>query len=106
MAVTGVAVLILLAAMASGWMLRALLLRTLRTRHPREFEALGNPSARHLSSMLPRHNEMHVQFWKYLWEGKVFLLKDDLATGLAWAALTSDVTLVASVVLLFWSAWK
>ncbi|MEP7068886.1 MAG: hypothetical protein ABI789_06585 [Usitatibacter sp.] len=106
MVAAGTAVLILLAAMASGWLLRLLLLKGLRTRHPGEFDALGNPSIRALSSFLPRYGEMQVQFWKYLWEGKVFLLKDAPLSALAWGALISDAALVAGVALLFLSAGK
>ena len=102
----GVAVAIILASMASGWLLRVLVLRTLRIRHPAEFAALGHPSSRQLSSLLPRYREMQIQFWRYLWGGKIFALKDKLVSGLASAALISDVALGVGVVLLLWAAGK
>jgi hypothetical protein len=102
----GIAAAIILASMACGWLLRVLLLRTLRIKHPREFAELGCPSSRHLGSLLPRYGEMQIQFWRFLWSGKVFLMKDHVASGLASAALISDVTLGAGVVLLVWAAGK
>lgn len=102
----GIAAAIILASMACGWLLRVLLLRRLRTKHPREFAELGHPSSRQLGSLLPRYGEMQVQFWRYLWSGKVYLMKDNVASGLASAALISDVALGAGVVLLLWAAGK
>lgn len=101
---TGVAVVIVLVAMAASWLLRSLMLRTLRSRHPGEFEALGNPSDRALRSLLPRHQETQLAFWRYLWGGKVFRLGDPLVSGLAWAAMAADVALVAGLAMLVWSA--
>jgi hypothetical protein len=100
---TGISIFILMGAMAAGWLSRRLLLDVLRTRHPREFESLGNPSHKQLSSLSPRNREVQVSFWRYLWEGKAFLLKDGLVSGLAWVALISDAVLVAGAVLLVWS---
>lgn len=100
----GIAVAVILASMACGWLSRALLIRTLRTKHPGEFSGLGRPSSRELGSLLPRHGEMQIQFWRYLWSGKVFQLKDNLASALATAALVSDVALGAGVALLLWTA--
>lgn len=102
----GIAVAIILTSMASGWLLRTLILRTLRSKHPLEFAELGHPSSRRLASLLPRYGEMQIQFWRYLWGGKIFLMKDQLMSGLASAALISDVALAAGVVLLLWSAGK
>ena len=102
----GVAAVIILASMASGWLSRVLLLRTLRNRHPSEFAALEHPSSRQLGSLLPRFGEMQIQFWRYLWDGKFFLLKDKLVSGLASAALISDVALASGVVLLLWAAGR
>lgn len=99
-------VLILFAAMAGSWLFRFALLRALRVRHPVEFAALGEPSSRQLESMLPRHQEMHLRFWKYLWGGSIFLLGDRLVSGLAMAARLSDVILAVSAVALFWLAAK
>ena len=99
----GVAVAIILASMASGWLLRVSLIKMLRKSYPDEYARLGNPSSRRLGSLLPQYREMQIRFWKYLWDGEVFLLKDRLLSGLAAAALISDVALVAGVLLLFWS---
>lgn len=98
------AVFMLLMAMAGSWLCRALLLRRIRTKHPDEFAALGSPSDRQLTSLLPRHQEMHIRFWTYLWGGKVFLIKDRWVSGLALLALISDTLLAGSMVFLFWVA--
>lgn len=100
------AVLIFFAAMAGSWLFRFVLLRVLRVRHPVEFAALGEPSSRQLESMLPRHQEMHLRFWKYLWGRSIFLLGDRLVSGLTMATRVSDVILALSAVALFWSAAK
>ena len=105
-AVTGVAVVTILAGMAGGWLFRHLLLGALRNRHPREFAELGQPSNKQLASILPRHREQQIRFWKYLWEGRAFRLNDGLASGIAVAALASDVALAAGLLLLLWSAGK
>jgi len=104
--VTGVAVVILLAGMAGGWIFRRLLLGRLRDRHPSEFAELGQPSDKQLDSILPKYREQQIQFWKYLWEGRAFRLNDRLACGLAVAALVSDVALAAGLLMLVWSAGK
>jgi hypoxanthine-guanine phosphoribosyltransferase len=101
---SGVAIVIIIAAMAGSWLFRGLLLRTLRTRHPPEFAELGRPSYRQLASLFPRYREMQIRFWKYLWGGKVFLVDDRLVSGLAGAALLADVALAIGVALLLWSA--
>ena len=100
----GLAILILLVAMAAGWLSRVLLLRALRLRHPDEFAALGQPSGRQLESILPRYQDMNLQFWKYLWGEKVLLLDDKHVSKLVWLARFSDTALVASVVAFFWFA--
>jgi hypothetical protein len=92
--------------MAGSWLVRGLLLRTLRSRHPREFAELGNPSPRQLASLLPRYREMQIQFWKYLWGGGVFMVKDRLVSGLAAAAMLADVALAVGVALFLWSAGR
>lgn len=103
---TGIAVMTLLAGMAGGWIFRRLLLRRLRDRHPLEFAELGQPSDKQLDSILPKYREQQIQFWKYLWEGRAFLLNDRPASVLAVAALVSDVALAAGLVMLVWSAGK
>jgi len=99
-----VAVVILLPAMISSWLLRGLLLRLLRNRHPDEFAELGYPSDRQLASFYPQYREMQIRFWKYLWGGKIFCVNDKLVTNLAWAALIADTALAAGAILLLWSA--
>lgn len=101
----GIAVVIILVAMASSWLLRGLLLKLLRQRHPGEFEDLGSPSNRQLASFYPQYREMQIRFWKYLWEGKIFRVDDKLVTNLARAALIADVALAVGALLLLWSAW-
>ena len=103
---TGMAVMILMAGMAGGWLFRRLLLRRLRDLHPREFAELGQPSDKQLDSILPKYREQQLQFWKYLWEGRAFRLNDRLASGLAVAALVSDVILAAGLAMLVWFAGK
>jgi hypothetical protein len=102
----GVAITIILLAMGSSWIIRGLLLRQLRDRFPDEFAALGYPSRRQLESMLPRYQELHIRFWKYLWGGKVFLVNDKLVSSLAGAALLADIALAGGALVLLWSAGK
>jgi len=104
--VTGAAIVIVLAAMAASWLVRGLLLRTLRKRHPGEFAGLGQPSNRQLASLFPRDRELQLQFWKFLWGGKVFRVPDALVSGLAAVALLADVALVVGLAILLWSAGK
>lgn len=104
-AMTGVAVVILLLAMISSWLLRGLLLKLIRNRHPAEFAELGYPSNRQLASFYPQYREIQIRFWKYLWEGKIFRVNDKLVKNLAWAALIADVALAVGAILLLWSAW-
>lgn len=100
----GLAVLTILIAMGCGWLFRRLLLKALQQRHPHEFESLGHPDSRQLASLSPRHKELQIRFWKYLWEGKVFRLEDSQVSRLAWAALIADVVLAAGVAALLWLA--
>lgn len=99
---TGVAIVTILLAMGSAWLFRNLLLRVLRDRHPDEFAALGQPTSQQLASLSPRLQELHIQFWRYLWGGKVFQVKDKLVTGLATAALLADVALIIGVAIFLW----
>jgi len=103
---TGVAITIILLAMAVSWIIRGLLLRQLRDRFPDEFAALGYPSRRQLASMLPRYQELHIRYWKYIWGGKGFLVNDKLVSSLAGAALLADVALAIGAIVLLWSAGK
>ncbi len=100
----GIAVVIILVAMASSWLLRGLLLKMLRNRHPEEFADLGFPSNRQLASFYPQYREMQIRFWRYLWGGKIFRVNDNLLSSLAWAALIADIALVAGALLLLWVA--
>ncbi|MGB9092838.1 MAG: hypothetical protein WCB93_01855 [Gallionella sp.] len=99
----GIAIMIILAAMTSSWLLRGLLLKLLRERHPEEFTDLGFPSNRQLASFYPRYREMQIRFWQYLWGGKIFRINDKLVSGLAWSALIADTALAVGALLL-WSA--
>ncbi len=101
---TGVAAVVFMAAMGAGWIFRALLLKALRDAHPADFDALGRPTGRQLASLLPRYRETQLRFWKYLWGGQAFRLGDGRIASLAWAAVISDIVLVAGMILLFWSA--
>jgi uncharacterized membrane protein YphA (DoxX/SURF4 family) len=100
----GLAIVIILLAMASSWLIRGLLLKLLRNRHPQEFAGLGHPSNRQLASLFPRDQELQIQFWKYLWGGRIFLVNDKLVSSLAVAALIADVALVIGVIILLWTA--
>jgi hypothetical protein len=100
----GIAIMIILVAMASSWLLRGLLLKLLRERHPEEFADLGFPSNRQLASFYPQYREMQIRFWKYLWGGKVFRINDNLVSGLAWSALIADTALAVGALLLLWAA--
>lgn len=101
---TAVSIVTILVAMGSGWLLRLLLLRVLRERHPEQFAALGRPTGQQLASLSPKLQEVHIQFWKYLWGGKVFQLGDRLVSGLAAAALLADATLIIGVAIFLWFA--
>lgn len=100
----GIAIMIILVAMAGSWMLRGLLLKLLRERHPEEFADLGFPSNRQLASFYPQYREMQIRFWKYLWGGKIFRINDKLISGLARAALIADTALAVGALLLLWAA--
>ncbi len=103
---TAAAITIILLAMAASWIIRGLLLRLLRNKHPAEFAALGYPSRRQLDSMLPRYQELHIRFWKYIWGGKAFLVNDKFVSSLAGAALLADVALAVGALALLWAAGK
>ncbi len=94
-------VLVLFSAMAGSWLFRFLLVRALQRRHPADFAAIGEPTSRQLESLLPRHQEMHLRLWKYLWSGRAFLLGDGLVSLLAAATLLSDLAVAGSVAALF-----
>jgi len=99
-----IAVMTILAAMAGSWLFRGLLLRALRMRHPDVFSELGRPSTLHLTSIHPRHGDMQIGFWKYLWGGSVFSRKDKRVSSLAVLAMACDVGLVLGVLVLIGSA--
>ncbi len=101
---TGVAIVTLLLAMGCGWLFRNLLLRVLRERHPDEFAALGQPTSRQLASLSPKLHELHLRFWKYLWGGRVFQVKDNLVALLAAGALLADAALIAGIAIFLWLA--
>jgi hypothetical protein len=95
---------LILLAMGSGWLFRSLLLRVLRERHPDEFAALGQPTSQQLASISPKLHELHIRFWKYLWGGRVFQVKDSLISLLAVGALLADAALIVGVVIFLWFA--
>jgi len=101
---TSVAIVIILLAMGSGWLFRSLLLRVLRQRHPAQFAALGHPTSQQLASLSPKLQDLHLQFWKYLWGGKVFEVDDRLVSILAVAALLADAALIVGVAVFLWFA--
>ncbi|MHB1429819.1 MAG: hypothetical protein ACYCVW_14075 [Rhodocyclaceae bacterium] len=94
----------ILLAMGCGWLFRNLLLRVLRERHPDEFAALGQPTSRQLASLSPKLHELHLGFWKYLWGGRVFQVKDSMVALLAVGALLADAALIVGVVVFLWLA--
>jgi hypothetical protein len=100
-AFTGTTILVILGAMAGGWLFRTLLIRALRSRHPGKYAELGSPTTRQLSSLFPRFREMQIRFWRFLWGGNAFLLRDGLVSALAWGALASDVVMVIGIIVLF-----
>ena len=100
---SGLAIIIILLAMASSLLIRGLLLQSLQKSHPQEFADLGYPSIRQLASLFPRDQELQIQFWKYIWGGRIFLVNDKLVSALAGAALITDIVLIAGVILLLWS---
>ncbi|MFH1870731.1 MAG: hypothetical protein ABIK82_23020 [Pseudomonadota bacterium] len=101
---TGIPIVTILLALGSGWLFRNLLLRVLRERHPEEFAALGQPTSQQLASLSPKLQELHIQFWKYLWGGRIFQVKDSLISILAMGALLADAALVVGVVIFLWFA--
>jgi hypothetical protein len=100
----GVAIVAILGGMGGSALFRGLLLRRLERRHPTVFAELGRPSARQLTSLLPKHGELQVQFWKYLWGRGAFSSGDKMVSALAAGAVLADLALLAGVVLLFWVA--
>jgi hypothetical protein len=105
-ATAGMAIVILLVAMGIDWLCRVLLLNHLREKFPQEYAALGQPSTRQLESLLPRYQDLHLKFWKYLWGGRAFVLKDKFISSLAMIALCADVVMIACVAVFLWSAWQ
>ncbi|MDP2171119.1 MAG: hypothetical protein Q8J96_11925 [Rhodocyclaceae bacterium] len=99
---SGIAIVIILLSMGSGWLFRKLLLRVLQEKHPEEFAALGQPTSKQLDSLSPRLQELHLKFWRYLWGGKVFQVKDRLVASLAVGALLADAALIIGVAIFLW----
>ena len=103
-ALAGMALMTILLAMGLSWVFRVLLLKQLQSRFPEQFSLLGSPRPKQLTSLLPRHQGIHVSVWKYLWGGAVFQLKDGRLSMLALAALLSDIVLVGGVAFFLWAA--
>lgn len=101
---TGMAIVTILLAMGCGWLFRNLLLRVLRERHPDEFAALGQPTSRQLASLSPKLHELHLRFWKYLWGGRVFRVRDGRVALLAVGTLLADAVPLVGVAIFLWLA--
>lgn len=102
----GPAVIAILVGMGGSWAFRELLIKRLRRSHPQEFKDLGEPSGRHLYSIVPRHHEMQIRFWRFVWGGRAFRMKDDVLASLTAALLVSNIVLAVGVVVLLWSVAK
>jgi len=100
---TGLAVIAILVGMGGGWLFRELLIKRLRTGHPQIFSELGEPSSRHLSSIVPRFQDMQLRFWKFVWGGQAFRIHDAMVSGLAVALIICNITLAAGAIALVWS---
>ena len=100
-AVTGYALFVLLAGMGAGWALRRALLALLRKRHPEEFARLGRPTGKQLESHLPRHREMHLGLWRFLWNGDHRRVDDAQVARLVWGIRAADLVLALGAVALF-----
>lgn len=99
----GAIIVTIIAALGLAWVFRVLLISVLRVKHPDQFAALGSPTPRQLSSLLPKHQNLYLAIWKYIWGGQAFRLKSPLVSALSVASLASDIVLVGSVALLFWT---
>jgi len=98
----GPAVIAVLAGGIGGWIFRELLIKNLRTRHPQIFTELGEPTSRQLSTIIPRYQEQQIRFWKFIWGGKAFQVKDRDVTLFAMGILVSNTLLGFGVVTLLW----
>lgn len=103
---TGPAIVILLLGMGGSWLARRILVRVLRKRHPETFARLGEPTHKTMQSVLPRHNEMHLRLWGFLWGFGFLALRDAAVNALAIAAIACEAALVGGTVLLFASALR
>jgi len=99
----GPSVIAILAGMGGGLLFRELLIRTIRTHHPETFTELGEPSSRKLSTIIPRYQDMQIRFWKFIWGGQAFRLRDQIVSILSVAILVSNIVLAAGVVGLLWA---
>lgn len=103
--VAGVAIIVLVAAMGASWLARRLLLRRLERNYPQEFAELGSPSTKKLTSMHPRHHDMQISFWRFLWRGEAFRLGNVVMSALASIAVIADVAMAIAFAVLVWAAF-
>jgi hypothetical protein len=99
---TGAAIIAILIGMGASWALRELLIRRLRDHHPDNFAELGAPSGRHLSSIVPRYQDMQIRFWRFVWSGRALRSADPIVARLALALVVANLILGAGVVALLW----
>jgi len=83
-------------------MFRELLIKNLRTKHPQVYTELGEPTSRQLSTIIPRYQEQQIRFWKFIWGGKAFQIKDRDVSLLAMGILISNILLGFGVITLLW----
>lgn len=103
--VAGAAILVLVGAMGVSWIARRLLLRLLERNYPQQFAELGHPSTKKLTSVHPRHHDMQIGFWRYLWRGEAFRLGNPAVSALAAAAVIADVVMGIAFAVLVWAAF-
>lgn len=101
---TAYAVFVLLAGMIAGWALRRATIAVLRDRHPAEFARLGEPTGKQLLSHMPRHREMHLALFRFVWGFEFRAFPDALVRALAWATVLADLAMIAGALLLFFFA--
>jgi len=100
---TGAAIIAILVGMGASWALRELLIRRLRDHHPETFAELGAPSGRHLSSIVPRYQDMQIRFWRFVWSGRALWSADPVVAWLATALVIANTVLAVGVVVLLWA---
>lgn len=100
---TGAAVIVILVGMGGSWAFRELLIRTLRDKHPQLYAELGQPSSRHLASIIPRYQDMQIRFWRFVWSGRALRNADPIVSLLAAALVVANIILAAGAAALLWA---